>query len=101
MVSKKGQPTSEDLRRNSAGEDSLSRESLARGSVKCAVAHGSNGWCPVRSKQEGKPTAHWWVMDSPDGPVSQGVCRGCGEKKDFVTAAHWRFNGTSRKKGEY
>jgi hypothetical protein len=36
---------------------------------------GNNGWCPVRSESAGKPTAHWWVIDSPAGPSSAARCR--------------------------
>ncbi len=26
---------------------------------------------------------HHWVIDPPEGPVSKGVCRSCGEERDF------------------
>lgn len=26
---------------------------------------------------------HFWVIETPNGPVSRGVCRLCGEKKEF------------------
>ena len=26
---------------------------------------------------------HHWVIDAPDGPVSRGKCRACGEARDF------------------
>lgn len=29
------------------------------------------------------PEAHYWLIDSPDGPTSQGTCRHCGEKREF------------------
>ena len=27
--------------------------------------------------------AHYWVIDVPDGPVSQGTCKICGEVREF------------------
>ena len=27
---------------------------------------------------------HYWIIDVPDGPISQGRCRVCGEAKDFL-----------------
>jgi len=31
-----------------------------------------------------QPTCrHHWVIESPAGPVSNGVCRLCGEKREF------------------
>lgn len=31
-------------------------------------------------------TPHHWVIESPDGPVSRGVCRGCGETQEFLNS---------------
>jgi len=28
-------------------------------------------------------SAHHWVIDSPDGPTSLGVCKHCGREKEF------------------
>ena len=40
---------------------------------------------------------HYWVLDSPAGPLSRGVCRACGEEKDFPNyiEASWRGNDVS------
>ena len=27
---------------------------------------------------------HHWMLESPAGPVSRGVCRVCGEERDFL-----------------
>ena len=27
--------------------------------------------------------AHHWIIETPDGPLSKGVCRLCGEERDF------------------
>lgn len=34
---------------------------------------------------------HHWVIDPPEGPVSKGVCRGCGEERDFPNAPEGRY----------
>lgn len=26
---------------------------------------------------------HHWLIDSPNGPVSRGICRACGEEREF------------------
>ena len=28
--------------------------------------------------------SHWWLIDPPRGPVSDGVCRYCGEHRLFA-----------------
>ena len=35
---------------------------------------------------------HHWLIDSPGGPISKGVCRRCGveqEFKNFLEGARW------------
>ena len=27
---------------------------------------------------------HHWIIETPSGPVSKGVCKLCGEERDFV-----------------
>ena len=42
--------------------------------------------------QERPACQHHWVIDSPAGPTSRGVCRRCGEERDFqnyVEATPW------------
>ena len=34
-------------------------------------------------QDEGSGCQHHWVIDPPKGPVSKGVCRSCGEERDF------------------
>ncbi len=29
---------------------------------------------------------HYWLIDPPDGPVSQGTCRTCGEQREFTNS---------------
>ena len=26
---------------------------------------------------------HYWVIETPEGPVSKGICKFCGEEKEF------------------
>ncbi|MBI2935719.1 MAG: hypothetical protein HYY31_02760 [Chloroflexi bacterium] len=41
---------------------------------------------------------HYWVIDSPTGPVSKGVCKLCGEKREFKNyldmTPYWEDNLT-------
>ena len=30
--------------------------------------------------------AHQWIIESPQGPTSKGVCKECGEQKEFYNA---------------
>ncbi len=30
------------------------------------------------------PCVHWWYIQSPNGPVSKGQCRLCGEEGEFA-----------------
>ena len=36
-------------------------------------------------QQESAPRScvHYWLIDPPDGAVSEGVCRKCGEQREF------------------
>ena len=37
------------------------------------------------SQSEGAATCpHQWIIDTPAGPSSKGVCRLCGEKREFL-----------------
>ena len=38
--------------------------------------------------------AHYWVIDRPDGPESEGVCKLCGEKKAFSNSVDSAYNST-------
>ncbi len=39
---------------------------------------------------------HYWVIEVANGPTSQGVCKYCGEAKDFLNA----FPGINQLKGK-
>lgn len=30
-----------------------------------------------------KECTHYWLIESADGPISQGVCKFCGARKEF------------------
>ena len=34
--------------------------------------------------------AHHWMIEPPNGPLSDGVCQRCGEKREFMNSAEWR-----------
>ena len=36
---------------------------------------------------------HYWIIDEPEGPISQGVCRICGAQREFSNV----FDPDSRK----
>jgi len=41
----------------------------------CTAAQSHNG--------EGAGCCHYWLIGEPQGPVSEGVCRKCGEVRQF------------------
>jgi hypothetical protein len=49
--------------------------------------------------------AHVWLIASPNGPFSHGVCRGCGEERDFRNSepgnGHWMKEKGVNPKYEY
>ena len=43
--------------------------------------------------QERSKCEHHWVLDPPaGGPVTNGVCRNCGEERDFPTYTEPTWN---------
>lgn len=44
--------------------------------------------------------AHHWVLGSPSGAVSLGVCKRCGAEREFSTAPErgWVSRGTAKKR---
>ena len=40
---------------------------------------------------------HYWVLDSPAGPISTGACRSCGQERDFPNYIQGRYNNQRRK----
>jgi hypothetical protein len=37
----------------------------------------------VRAQTQNEPCRHYWVIEVANGPVSRGVCKYCGARKDF------------------
>ena len=37
----------------------------------------------IAEQQEQPNCCHHWIIDAPDNPVSDGVCRRCGEARQF------------------
>lgn len=44
---------------------------------------------------------HYWNIEPPDGPVSLGICKKCGEKKQFRNWKGWNEHQSSTKKDEF
>ena len=42
--------------------------------------------------------AHHWMIESPNGPLSEGVCQRCGEKREFTNSAESTSMWTYRPK---
>ena len=43
-------------------------------------------------EEDGKLCRHHWVIEAPNGPISMGECRTCGETrefKNFIESAPW------------
>jgi hypothetical protein len=38
----------------------------------------------LRERPRSEDCRHHWVIDTPDGPTSEGRCKRCGERKSFL-----------------
>lgn len=40
---------------------------------------------------------HYWIIEVPEGPTSRGVCKFCGEEKEFDNLGpdSWRYGDMS------
>lgn len=50
---------------------------------------------PAQTEQIGPVCVHRWVIESPEGETSHGMCRVCGAEKEFPNAAEdglWERN---------
>ena len=34
----------------------------------------------------GEKCHHYWLLGTPDGPTCKGICRFCGEEKEFASS---------------
>lgn len=41
--------------------------------------------------------AHHWLIRTPDGPTSEGVCRWCGARRDFANQVSWRYGSQGQR----
>jgi hypothetical protein len=41
-----------------------------------------------RNPKEKAKCKHYWIIESPKGPTSRGVCKYCGAKKEFGNYTH-------------
>ena len=42
--------------------------------------------------------AHHWLIERPQGPLSEGVCQHCGEKREFKNSAEPKTPWQTRRK---
>jgi hypothetical protein len=38
----------------------------------------------IRGHKPNIECCHHWIIDSPHGPISQGLCKNCGAEKEFL-----------------
>ena len=51
-----------------------------------------------REEEQTSQCRHHWLIDSPGGPTSKGVCRLCGTERQFrkyLESARWDEDGSS------
>ncbi|MBT4511610.1 MAG: hypothetical protein GY845_14300 [Planctomycetes bacterium] len=44
------------------------------------VAISEESTLEIQSQEQ---CVHHWIIDPPDGPISKGTCKLCGDEKDF------------------
>ena len=42
---------------------------------------------------KGTPTKHHWILETPNGKLSEGICKNCGESKMFPNILPWMEEG--------
>ena len=55
----------------------------------------------ANQEEIGSECRHHWMIDSPNGPTSQGVCELCGERGEFknsMPVSGWDRDGAQRKR---
>ena len=55
----------------------------------------SSDWGAGSEIMETPTCRHQWLIDSPAGPSSKGVCRLCGEERDFqnyIEGSSWGYD---------
>ena len=51
----------------------------------------------IEAKTKQKNCAHYWILESPDGRTSQGVCKYCGLVDQFTNDWHEALNNLGKK----
>jgi hypothetical protein len=59
----------------------------------------SDGRSVAESGHSGQP--HHWMISAPNGPSSEGVCKECGQRRDFLNSftrapSTWLYRSVSQ-----
>jgi hypothetical protein len=57
---------------------------------------GNDGSVTSVVKAECSSGAHHWVIQKPDGPISEGVCKWCNAHRDFTNEVTRRYTSQNR-----
>ena len=71
--------------RESARELGVPRTTVGDWVCKGAVPKGQN--LETLNNFISATCTHHWVIDRPNGPLSDGVCQRCGERREFTNSA--------------
>jgi hypothetical protein len=48
---------------------------------------------PTEVVRQSEPAClHHWVIETPNGPLSQGICQICQEVREFKNSIGWEFS---------
>ncbi len=83
---------------------SLRTYSLVGRSMRGRIAMSEGVATQERRKRATKNCQHRWVIETPHGATSRGLCRRCGATKRFPNAPEqpiWGFAGGNRQTGRW
>lgn len=43
---------------------------------------------------------HYWIVDPPSGPTAQGICKLCGEEKEFPSVSDLDMRSPNQRRGD-
>lgn len=72
------------------------RKSAAKTKRSTAASESTAATAPETTSE----CTHTWVIDPPNGPVSEGHCRDCGEHKEFRNSYEYTPSWTARAGGK-
>ncbi len=50
------------------------------------------GWINyINNLIQDKQCSHHWIIETPNGPISMGICKLCGAKKEFMNSPEIYF----------